>query len=344
MNKNILVNATSLASNGGLTILNSYINKLHLEEENDKKYYLFVPDNCQINELKDKIHYIKNSENPFYKNKNYWNLIGMRKWCKKNGLKIHELYSLQNYYPFWMKDKGALKSLYLHQSIPFYDYSWSILKKKERSLWFYKNIYFYLIRKSIKESDKVIVQTEWFKKQIISKLKFDGKKIVVEKPVLNDIDPKKYDTIPDLEGKVKLFYPAGSVVYKNHEILYRAMNILVNEWENKGIVLYLTLDKTDAVAQKYIEMFKLENNIVLTGKLDYEQVMNHYKTVDALVFPSKIETFGLPLVEAQHFGLAIIATDLELYREVIGEYQGKVTYCKCDDAKEWVAAIKDLII
>ena len=338
MGKNVLVNATSLSSGGALTILNQYTSDLFVNSEKEKSYYIFVPDTCVVKEFKDNIHYIKNSENTFYRSRNYWNYIGMRKWCVANKVDPFEVFSMQNYYPFGFNDEKVFKRLYLHQPIPFFDYRWNPFKKREKALWFYKNIYYFLIKRSVKQSDQVIVQTEWFKNQVVNKFNIARGNIVVEKPVLSQINPNEYNPI-DLKGKLKLFYPASNVVYKNHEILYRAMNIVVNEYGFKDVVLYLTLGDTDSVALDFIKKYGLRENIILTGKLDYEQVMSYYKTVDALVFPSKIETFGLPLIESQYFNLPIIASDLDLYREVIGDYTGDVVYCRHDDAKKWADSI-----
>lgn len=338
MKRNILVNATSLSSGGALTILNQYISELFIKSEDEKEYYVFVPDTCTTNGTKSNIHFIRNSENPLYKKRNYWNSIGMKKWCGVNEVIPYEVFSMQNYYPFGFGSKKVFKRVYLHQPIPFFNYKWSFFKKEEKALWFYKNIYYFLIKRSVKQSDQVIVQTEWFKNQVVNKFNIARGNIVVEKPVLSQINPNEYNPI-DLKGELKLFYPASNVVYKNHEILYRAMDIVVNEYGFKDVVLYLTLEDTDSVTLDFIKKYGLRENIILTGKLDYEQVMSYYKTVDALVFPSKIETFGLPLIESQYFNLPIIASDLDLYREVIGDYTGDVVYCRHDDAKKWADSI-----
>lgn len=44
-----------------------------------------------------------------------------------------------------------------------------------------------------------------------------------------------------------------------------------------------------------------------------------YKNAIALVHPSFSEGFGLPLVEAMHFKCAIIASDIPVFKELLGE-------------------------
>jgi len=342
MTRIVMVNATSLASGGGLTILNQYLDNLVTRAEDEAVYYIFVPDTCKSSNKRENIIYIRNTDNKFYKSRNHWNLRGMRKWCKSNKIWPDELYSMQNYFPFGFERDVKFKTLYLQQSIPFFEYEWSFLKKDERILWFYKNIYYYLIKKSVEEADKIIVQTEWLKNRIVDNFGYGKDKIVVERPIINIIDIEAYQFIDGLKGKFRLFYPASDVLYKNHEVLYKAMDIVVNHFKIDDVVLYLTLDQSSMTAVRFIEKFRLANNVVLIGKLNYQQVMDYYKSVSALVFPSKIETFGLPLVEAQQFKLPIIASDMELYREVIGDYDARVMYCSSASGEVWARAIMEL--
>ena len=56
-----------------------------------------------------------------------------------------------------------------------------------------------------------------------------------------------------------------------------------------------------------------------------------YAHSNALIAASKDEGFGLPLVEAAHFGLPIICSDIPIFREVT---QGHADYFKVMDADD----------
>jgi glycosyltransferase involved in cell wall biosynthesis len=60
-----------------------------------------------------------------------------------------------------------------------------------------------------------------------------------------------------------------------------------------------------------------------------------------MLFPSYIETFGLPLIEAGNFGMPILAADMNYAREVIGDYEG-VKFLNYKDSKLWAENIVDL--
>ena len=51
-------------------------------------------------------------------------------------------------------------------------------------------------------------------------------------------------------------------------------------------------------------------------KASDDELLGHYADADALIAASYTEGFGLPLVEARHFGKPIIASDIPVFREV----------------------------
>ena len=57
-----------------------------------------------------------------------------------------------------------------------------------------------------------------------------------------------------------------------------------------------------------------------------------------LLFPSRLETLGIPLLEAASAGLPIIVSDLPYAREAVGGYEGAV-FADCADAELWANEI-----
>ena len=60
------------------------------------------------------------------------------------------------------------------------------------------------------------------------------------------------------------------------------------------------------------------------------------------MFPSYIETFGLPLIEAAQFGIPIIVSNLDYAHEALKGYNG-ARYVEYSDAQKWSNEISDLI-
>ena len=63
-----------------------------------------------------------------------------------------------------------------------------------------------------------------------------------------------------------------------------------------------------------------------------------YQNCSALLFPTKNEGFGLPLVEAAHFGLPIICSDIPVFKEVAGEYADYFTVNNVNALKDAITA------
>ena len=63
-----------------------------------------------------------------------------------------------------------------------------------------------------------------------------------------------------------------------------------------------------------------------------------YADADCLLFPSKLETWGLPISEAKAAGLPLIVADLPYARESAGTYD-RVVFVPVDDRDALAAAM-----
>ncbi len=73
-----------------------------------------------------------------------------------------------------------------------------------------------------------------------------------------------------------------------------------------------------------------------TGALSDAQIARHLAGARALLFPSFAEGYGLPLVEALAAGVPVIASNLDVFREI---GQGVPDLLPPDDVAGWAAAI-----
>ena len=75
--------------------------------------------------------------------------------------------------------------------------------------------------------------------------------------------------------------------------------------------------------------------VTLTGFVSDEELAALYSGARALVFPSDDEGFGLPTVEALACGTPVVATDIPVLREVLGE---RATFVDAGDLEGLLAA------
>jgi len=125
-----------------------------------------------------------------------------------------------------------------------------------------------------------------------------------------------------IEKDFNFLYVASGEPHKNHRQLIAAWCLLANE----GIFpsLKLTLERRnftelcswlDETVEQHC--LKVEN----LGTLPHDQITSLYDRVDALIYPSTFESFGLPLIEARQAGLPVLASELDYVRDVLDPEQ-----------------------
>lgn len=83
------------------------------------------------------------------------------------------------------------------------------------------------------------------------------------------------------------------------------------------------------------ETEKLNNtnqNIIFTGYINDEELKVLYKNTLIFVFPSIYEGFGIPLIDAQSFGVPVLCSDISVFREIGGD---SVIYTNTKDLKNF---------
>jgi glycosyltransferase involved in cell wall biosynthesis len=104
---------------------------------------------------------------------------------------------------------------------------------------------------------------------------------------------------------------------KGVETLIKAMTIL--QEQNVDCDIY-HIGRDDG---GYFEFYANELNVgvspIKLGYLSDEDLIGRYCEAKFLAFPSLYEGFGLPVLEAQKFGLPVIASDIKVLNEVAGE-------------------------
>ncbi len=76
------------------------------------------------------------------------------------------------------------------------------------------------------------------------------------------------------------------------------------------------------------------------GNLDDQDMFTLIGKARALLFPSFTEGFGLPLMEAAELGVPVIASDLDVFHEIVDD---GVLFLDPLDGPAWKAAIKDAV-
>lgn len=330
----IVVLASATRSSGALTIYKQFLS--HLPNfVKEHKYYIFVDSSMPQPEIEN-VEYVHDSDHS-YKHRMYMDKEGYMQEMKDRGVTPDVVFSLQN--------TGCVTKckqvIYYHQPIPFYPQKWNPFKKAERTMFLYKYIYPFFVKRTLNKDTEIIVQIPFIKKGFVKRFNFDPSKVHVAFP---DVEKIEVDSISahDFGNDCSNFvFPATAPTYKGHLTIAKAIKIIKDSNEplvNK-IKVHLTIEpKANARLYNYITENNLLNSFVFHGSMPHDELLSFYKGSIGLLFPSTIETLGLPLLEAATFGLPIIACDLDYAHEVTAGYKG-VEFVYSKDYNLWAMKI-----
>lgn len=167
-----------------------------------------------------------------------------------------------------------------------------------------KRLYFRIF---IQKLNRIFVQSVHMKKCLIKTYRIQSNYI----NILNiPIQPTKERYTKKKENIIRLLYPANHYSYKNHKII----TDMLSDNSIKNLLIYFTAT---------ISEFQKFKNFKSIRRIDYYSYKNTYKIYnkfDGLIYPSRIESLGLPLQEALNFKIPILCSDLPYSRELLKEY------------------------
>ncbi|MCD4705019.1 glycosyltransferase [bacterium] len=336
--RTIVVNDIAATSAGAYTILVQFLEEIsNTAETKAFDWIIFVSCKELMKYNKDNIKIININSKSWLK-RILWDLFGLPYWLKRNNINVYSIYSLQNTGIPFVRIK---QYIYIHQPLILgKDIN---LKRFEWKIKLYRYIYYYCVKWTINKRSTIIVQTKWMKEELCKQFKISKNNIVIIKPNIN-IDfkikieePKKYS--------YQLFYPAVPIVsYKNHELLIRTLFELRNinsELFSKIKVIFTTKQSFNKLTEYYYSLSKrlnVSDKIEWLGYLNKRQMEEKYLKSDIFLFPSKLESFGLPLIEAAYRKRKVFTLDNSFSRELLDGYSG-VNYLK-DDPGIWAKQIE----
>lgn len=309
--KIIVISAVNLVEGGTLTILRDCLQYLsQLAEHGEFKIFAIVNN-------KDLAYYpnIDYLVRPWPK-KNWFN----RLWfeyvsMKKISVEIGDVYLWFSLHDTSPNVKSVKQAVYCHNPFPFY--KWNV-----RELFLTpKIVLFSLFSKfayqiNIRRNNFVIVQQQWIKERFKSMFGLSGHSIIVAKP-----DNPEVQYLPTRNAdynKYRFIYAASPNSHKNFECLAEATKILSESIKGKFEVIITVKGDENAYARWLKGKWGDVEQLVFSGFMTRDCLFQHYANADALVFPSKAETWGLPMSEFAQFGKPMLLADLPYAYETAG--------------------------
>lgn len=329
--KTVFVYDVAAQDGGGLAMLREYYKHAKSDTGNNFVFILSKEYIEETNNIKVLcLPWVKKS----WVHRFYCDVFYIPRLLKK--IHIDEALSLQN---IAIRGCRVPQTVYVQNCIPFSDYFFSLIKSPK--FWIYQNIIGAAIKRSLKHADKIIVQTKWMKESVARNCNIDYERIIVDE--VQELDFSSVTATQKYDNKiVRFFYPAFGYPYKNHRIIVDAVKQINKNNDLKYEVIF-TLNENDGRVAKslYNEVQIGKLPIRFVGKLGRNEMKELYQK-SILLFPSYMETVGLPIKEAMSLETEMILSDL-IYAHDAAKGCQKVTYIKPNDVNELAEVMKKYI-
>lgn len=217
----------------------------------------------------------------------------------------------------------AVKRLaYCHSPLPFLRLTPEIVKNYP-GVALMKYLYRYIYQFNIKKNDCVIVQQDWMRKEFYRHFGLKRENVAVCKPVIPE--GKIINGSKEKSDAFIFVYAAYPRFFKNFDVIAKAVKIL--NLQNQNFKVIFTIDgKENKYSGRLYKKYHDIKNIIWRGLMPRKEVFELYGKADALIFPSLLETWGLPISEFKLTGKLMLLSDLPYAYEAVQPYDKAVFF------------------
>src|SRR5690606_10119988 len=314
--KTIVVSAVNIVEAGPLTILRDCLSAWSqwvADREGEYRVIAIV----YKKELVD-FPYIEYMETQWPKkrwiNRLWYEYVSLKQISKTIG-PLYLWFSLHDTTPNVIAEHQAV---YCHNALSFYTWKFQdfVFAPKITLLTILTK---YIYRPNIHQNRYLVVQQEWFRKAMIKMFTIPHNKIIVAPPtqLTTKATPQFTEAVP---GKVTSFiYAASPNNHKNFEVICKAVDILNNQQDLNDFKVYVTLLGNENRYAKWLHKnWGRLAPLQFVGFLSKERLQVYYEECDCLIFPSKAESWGLPISEFSVYNKYMLLADLPYARETAG--------------------------
>ncbi len=340
-NKILVVSGVNIYTGGTLKVFRECLDSLSRHAGDDWQIIALVHSDSLFPEYPN-VRYISYPESrKSWFIRLYYEYIGFNKLSRK--LKPYGWFSILDTTP---NVEAAKRIVYCQSSFPFYRPDWKVLWY-QYPIFLFSIFFRYIYRINIRKNEHVIVQQEWLRKSfeemyhldniVVSLPEMESKFSIGQNSAMELVKSKQ-----DQRDKTVFFFPASPVVHKNFDVICRAAGLL----EKKGLRDFEIILTIDGMENRYTRhLYKCYHHLKtvrFAGFLAAGSMEAWYLSSDCLIFPSKLETWGLPVTEARQYGLPVLLSDLPYAKETAGDY-AKVKFFDPDDEEELAVHMEAVI-
>lgn len=333
--KTIVISAVNLVEAGTLNILEECLSFLASVSSKGEYRIVALVHKRTLTDYPG-IEYIETQwPKKYWINRIWYEYVSMRSISKEIG-PIYLWFSLHDTSPSVIAERRAV---YCHNSFSFYRWKlYDLIVAPKIILFALLSKYIYL--PNIHHNTYLVVQQEWFRKALQKMFSIDKSKIIVAPPRQTTINFLDSESAKDL---CYTFLFAGSAnSHKNFELICRAIEILHNKGLSDFKVHITVKGDENKYAAWLLKKWGHLEAINFVGFLSRESLKQYYASSNCLVYPSKIESWGLPISEFAAYHKPMLLANLP-YAQETASGCAMVSFFDPDDPLELAIKMTSLI-
>jgi glycosyltransferase involved in cell wall biosynthesis len=200
-----------------------------------------------------------------------------------------------------------------------------------------------MVPRSAEAARLILTPSEYTRRTVIERLDIDPTIVVVVPHGISPRERKRTQT--DVRERYGIrgnyfLYPAITYPHKNHLVLIEAFERVARM--HPDVVLVLTGAKGSMEVRVSSEITRrgIGDNVRRLGYVPAADLDELYHEAVAMVFPSRFEGFGAPVLEAMSRSCPVVASDATSLPEVIGDAG---LLMSPDNPDHWAQAMNDLL-
>lgn len=267
--------------------------------------------------------------------KSVWRVWGITSRLENDGIDV--FHGLSNELPLNINRLRNVKKVVTIHDLIF-------LRFPQYYKWLDRKIYAYKFRRACEQADVVVAISECTKRDIISFFHIPENKIEVvyqgcDKSFLKAVSLQEKERVREKYGLPENYIlNVGSIEDRKNVLLaVQAMTDLPEDW--KLVIVGKYTPYVDKVLE-HINLHHLENRVMILNSVPFVDLPALYQMAGIFVYPSRFEGFGIPIVEALHSGVPVVAAKGSCLEEAGGPHS---LYVHPDDVQGMATTLNRLI-
>lgn len=338
--KKIVISAVNIVEAGTLAILKDCLAYLSNLAEGEDVEIIAIVHKKSLAEFPN-ITYIETTwPKKRWVNRLYYEYFSLKKVSKEIG-PVFLWFSLHDTSPSVIAKRRAV---YCHNSYSFYRWKLHDLifaPKIALFAMFTKYIY----KTNIHKNDYLVVQQNWFREAMSRIFNINKRNIIVAPAHINKSIIDKVTNANDLGSSdiYQFLFPASPNSHKNFEVICKAAEILEKRNISNPYKIVLTVSGSENKYAGWLyKNWNKVHSLDFRGFVKKEELDELYTESNCLIYPSKVESWGLPISEFAAYNKPMLLADLPYAKETAAG-SNKTAFFNPEDAEELAIIMERLI-